>query len=974
MKIKSVEIYGYGQFVQRKVEFDQYFTEIFGQNEAGKSTLQAFIHSILFGFPTKKENEPRLEPRMGNHYGGCVTLILDDGMEVDVERVKGSAQGDVKVYMPNGSIKDEAWLKAQLNYINKKTYQAIFSFNVLGLQDIHKNMSEVQLQNFLMQAGALGSTEFIGMRELINQKKQELYKKSGQNPEINRKIEEVRNLEYQIREESAKMESYQRLTEEHEKASRRLDTLKQNLSQLTALFEEKQKEVALIDQVQEWKGLEADLNIEPLEFPEKGIDRYELAKVQVDHLERDIGLRVEKQQQLQNENSQLYVPEKSLYQNFESIAKQEDRVKQQDMELKQNEREFNQHEMEIKSLKSHIGWKEVHDDVDSSEAQKSFASETLKQKQEHLQTIQQLKKTQDDYQIETVSFEEELEHLSSQLVDDENFEKKKVYDQRLLELKEKRNLFDKMKTSFEQEAEQKAQQQRRVRGASFFLAIISIAFAIWMFVTEAMVAGIVLTVMAIVFIIGMTLFRSKPVGYDTQFSEELAQLEQEVEQLEAEYDLDFDLSTQYQLRDQIAQRQQQLAILKTKTQHAKTQYEDTQTAWTDATSKLQQLKASLHLSENLSDELLVDAIQTIQMIKDHQQYIEKLHEAYLKLSESLESFYTEVNDKIGSVFQEIDRNTLFHDVREWLKTTSRDMTRHEHNTEQLNLLENELKHLKHRLNENHQEIQTLFGAIGALDEESYYKHHERYQRYHERLARFNDLTHFLDNQNYGYEKSSKLSEKTTAQLDEEYQKLSEQIDTYNERFLESQSEVSDLLAQMNHMETDDTLRHLRHQYQLLRNQLNESAEDWAALSYLEALVDEHIKQIKDKRLPQVVNIATDIYNDLTSGQYVQVTYANEQVMVRHQDGQMYHPIELSQSTKELLYIALRLSLIHTLKPYYSLPIIIDDAFVHFDAERRAQMMKYLRGMSEEYQILYFTCSRDTNIPAKQLVTLNKIDK
>lgn len=90
-------------------------------------------------------------------------------------------------------------------------------------------------------------------------------------------------------------------------------------------------------------------------------------------------------------------------------------------------------------------------------------------------------------------------------------------------------------------------------------------------------------------------------------------------------------------------------------------------AWADATSKLQQLKASLHLSENLSDELLVDAIQTIQMIKDHQQYIEKLHEAYLKLSESLESFYTEVNDKIGSVFQEIDRNTLFHDVREWLK-------------------------------------------------------------------------------------------------------------------------------------------------------------------------------------------------------------------------------------------------------------------------------------------------------------------
>ena len=47
MIIKSLEIYGYGQFVQRKIEFNRQFTEIFGENEAGKSTIQAFIHSIF---------------------------------------------------------------------------------------------------------------------------------------------------------------------------------------------------------------------------------------------------------------------------------------------------------------------------------------------------------------------------------------------------------------------------------------------------------------------------------------------------------------------------------------------------------------------------------------------------------------------------------------------------------------------------------------------------------------------------------------------------------------------------------------------------------------------------------------------------------------------------------------------------------------------------------------------------------------
>ncbi|PTH69025.1 DNA repair protein Rad50, partial [Staphylococcus agnetis] len=306
MKIKSVEIYGYGQFVQRKVEFNENFTEIYGENEAGKSTLQAFIHSILFGFPTKRENEPRLEPRMGNHYGGRVTLKMDDGSLVDVERVKGRAQGDVKVFLPNGAIKDETWLQQNLNFINKRTYQDIFSFSVMGLQDIHQNMNEQQLQNYLMQAGALGSTEFIGMRDLIHQKKQALYKKSGQNPQINRQVEELKQLEAQIRDESAKLETYQRLTDERDKAARRLEHVKTNLNQLTGFFETKQKEIALHDQVQEWKGLEADLNVEPLEFPEQGIDRYENAKFQTEQLKRDIGLRNEKYQQLSYENEQLY--------------------------------------------------------------------------------------------------------------------------------------------------------------------------------------------------------------------------------------------------------------------------------------------------------------------------------------------------------------------------------------------------------------------------------------------------------------------------------------------------------------------------------------------------------------------------------------------------------------------------------------------------------------------------------------------
>lgn len=61
--------------------------------------------------------------------------------------------------------------------------------------------------------------------------------------------------------------------------------------------------------------------------------------------------------------------------------------------------------------------------------------------------------------------------------------------------------------------------------------------------------------------------------------------------------------------------------------------------------------------------------------------------------------------------------------------------------------------------ENKNIIKELFDFVNVEDEESYYSHHQDYETYHSNLNRFNDLTQYLENQNYSYEMSSKLSEK-----------------------------------------------------------------------------------------------------------------------------------------------------------------------------------------------------------------------
>lgn len=974
MKIKSLEIYGYGRFIERKIEFDASFTEIYGENETGKSTIQAFIHSILFGFPTKKENEPRLEPRLGNQYGGKLTLIQDDGSLVEVERIKGSATGDVKVYLPNGTIKDESWLKKELNYISKRTYQGIFSFDVLGLQDIHKNLDETQLQNYLLQAGALGSTEFTSMRELLNEKKEYLFKKNGRNPLINQQLEQLKDLEGQIREEEAKLTTYQRLVDDKDKSERRLSNLKQNLSQLSKMHERKQKELALHEQTQEWKQLETKLNIEPVVFPEQGIDRYESAKIQTQNLKRDISLREERLAHLKAENEKITVPKQSDIDAFNHLHQQENEIKQKEYELKALNKEIQDKTREKEGLKSNIGWQTVHHDIDGSEAMKSHVSNQIKNKQEQTAYVQQLERNIEENKIDKETNDAEINALEADIVPEENFEKKKQHSRQVFELQEKNNLYQKMKETFDKEQRENEKRQNLLRMSLIVLAVVGIGLTIFSFVSSNILFGIIFAVMSLVFIVGIFFVKTKEVGHSESFSNEIDDLEHQINKLEDNYDLDFDLDDQYRVREQFQSAIKSKEAIDKKADYLMSTLEQAKQQYQHAQDNIDKVKSELFLSDKMSDELIVDSISTMNKIKAHDKHIDELQQQAHELEQQLAEFYAHAQEVTKHQWTYFNELSLFHDISQWLKTETSNLEKWTRNDEQIKLIESEVSQLHNRLSENSNVIARLFDFINVNDEEAFYQHHVQYKDYHQNMARFNDLTKYLENQNYNYDTSSKLSEKTAAQLSYEDEVLAGQVDEYNDQYLEMQSEVSDLNAKITDMETDKTLADLRHRFYILKNKVNDEAKDWASLSYLQALVDGHIKQIKDKRLPQVINEATDIFRHLTNGHYVQVTYANDNLMVKQTNGQMYEPVELSQSTKEILYIALRLSLIKTLKPYYPFPIIIDDAFVHFDKQRKDIMMNYLRQLPKHYQILYFTCVKDTSVPSKQIITLDKIEE
>ncbi|MBZ5978150.1 MAG: AAA family ATPase [Leuconostoc gelidum] len=161
MRIKQVEISGFGRWSQKKFDFVNDLQVIAGQNESGKSTLRAFIIGILFGFPSKKSNINVYDPKDGSHYGG--SLIADfNNTIVKITRL-GRIKSELTItYLSNQLtiVDPEKWLTDQLAPLNRDMFNSIFNFSQQDLSKISQ-LKAIDLQKLLLNIGAVGSSGWL---------------------------------------------------------------------------------------------------------------------------------------------------------------------------------------------------------------------------------------------------------------------------------------------------------------------------------------------------------------------------------------------------------------------------------------------------------------------------------------------------------------------------------------------------------------------------------------------------------------------------------------------------------------------------------------------------------------------------------------------------------------------------------------------------------------------------------------------
>lgn len=193
MYIKELIIYGYGKFEQLSLKL-QSFQLIYGENEAGKSTIMSFIHSILFGFPLKQQTELRYEPKLNAKYGGQLVIETSKWGTVRIERVKGKAIGDVTVFLEDGTRGGDELLQEILNGMDKSTYQSIYSFNNHGLQNVHQLKGD-ELSQFLFSTSVIGTEKIMAVQNMLEKELDKRFKPYGSKPVLNVQLNQVEQTE-----------------------------------------------------------------------------------------------------------------------------------------------------------------------------------------------------------------------------------------------------------------------------------------------------------------------------------------------------------------------------------------------------------------------------------------------------------------------------------------------------------------------------------------------------------------------------------------------------------------------------------------------------------------------------------------------------------------------------------------------------------------------------------------------------------
>ncbi|MDT7043105.1 AAA family ATPase [Candidatus Nitronereus thalassa] len=288
MRIAEMIIDGFGVFREVTVsDLDPKVTVFEGHNEAGKTTLMAYIRAVLFGFEGRRNGANRYEPARGGRHGGALVVDTEDGRRFRIERVDSGARGRVKVSATfpfqhtvsevETNRSDEESLRQLLYGTSKLLYQNVFAFGIGELERLDTLQADEVSHHIYTVGMGTGLTPLTIVQSGLDAEQSQLFKPGGRKPLINQLLQALEESQTAIRD-------LQTLPDEYDTLQNRLVILDQEIQEDQTELEETKTRCdwleSLVKARTDWEQLQVvrqELEEIPTieSFPAGGIERLE---------------------------------------------------------------------------------------------------------------------------------------------------------------------------------------------------------------------------------------------------------------------------------------------------------------------------------------------------------------------------------------------------------------------------------------------------------------------------------------------------------------------------------------------------------------------------------------------------------------------------------------------------------------------------------------------------------------------------
>ncbi len=246
MEIKRIHISGFGKFSDFNLDFKNDLQVIYGQNEAGKSTLRQFITGILFGFAQNKRQSSNLyEPRNGSQYGGDL-VFEQDGSLWDVSRL-GRTQSKLEITDQNGNHVNnpEIFLTKLLSPFSQDSFEDIFSFDQEQLNEI-RSLSGKELSDRLLSFSVVNADQWQSLSKELDKNASVMFglTKTSKRP-INQLLAEHQQISNQLNSMGGQLSDYRKSSQQKKSTLKRIAELDSQLHNLKKQMDEFSKLIEL---------------------------------------------------------------------------------------------------------------------------------------------------------------------------------------------------------------------------------------------------------------------------------------------------------------------------------------------------------------------------------------------------------------------------------------------------------------------------------------------------------------------------------------------------------------------------------------------------------------------------------------------------------------------------------------------------------------------------------------------------------